>query len=166
MEMKDILIGLAVGLFAGLLVGGGIFYFRRSRANKSEDTTQSSPLPTSEAIEEEMEEKAEEEVTPTPEPTQAVNKQDLTIQILNGSGAPGAAGEGRDYLQNLGYENISAGNADSYAYEQTEVYVKGNKKDMLEELINDLKEEYEVSVQSEYLDEDSDYDIRIIIGAS
>lgn len=166
MEIKEILIGLAVGLFAGLLVGGGVFYFRRSRANKTEDIAQSSPLPTSQPSEEESEEEAEQEVTPTPEPTQTVDKQDLAIQILNGSGAPGAAGEGRDYLQNLGYENISVGNADSYAYEQTEVYVKEEMKGMLETMIEDLKEEYELEVQSEYLDEDSDYDIRIIIGAS
>lgn len=162
MEMKDILIGLAIGLLSGLLVGGGVFYFRRSRVDQSQDTEQTSPLPTSQPEESET----EEEPTATPEPTQAVEKGDLAIQVLNGSGAPGAAGDGRDYLEELGYENISVGNADSYAYEQTEVYVKEGKKDILQELIEDLKEEYEVSVQSEYLDEDSDYDIRIIIGAS
>lgn len=166
MEMKDILIGLAVGLFAGLLVGGGVFYFRQSRAGRNEDIEQTSPLSNSEPVEESVEEETEEEPSPTPEPTQAVSKEDLTIQVLNGSGAPGAAGDGRDYLQELGYENISVGNADSYAYEQTEVYVKEEMKDMVETLVEDLKEEYEVEVQSEYLDEDSDYDIRIIIGAS
>lgn len=158
MEMKDILIGLAVGLFAGLLVGGGVFYFRQSRASKSEEQT--SPVSEAQPTE------SESEPTSTPEPTQGVSKEDLTIQILNGSGAPGVAGEGRDYLQELGYENISVGNADSYAYEQTEVYVKEEMKDMVETLVEDLKEEYEVEVQSEYLDEDSDYDIRIILGAS
>jgi hypothetical protein len=164
METKDILIGLAVGLFVGLLAGGGVFYFRQSRANKNEDTSQTSPLTTAEPTEMDME--TEEEPTATPEPTQALEKEDLSIQVLNGSGAPGAAGDGQNYLEELGYENISVGNADSYGYEQTEVYIKEELKGMVEQLVNDLQEEYEVEVQSEYLDEDSDYDIRVIIGAS
>ncbi len=161
METKHIVIGLAVGLFAGLLVGGGYFYFQRSGSASEADQE---AVPTLAPIDAESE--IADEPTTTPEPTSAVSKGDITIQVLNGSGAPGAAGDGQALLQNLGYENISVGNAGSFDYEETEIYVKEDKKEFIEELKNDLEQEYEVSVQSEYLEEDAEYDIRIIIGAS
>ena len=74
------------------------------------------------------------------------------------------AGEAKDFLEGLGYEDVDTGNAGAYDFEETEVAIKEGKEEYLDLLIGDLSEEYEVSEDSETLDEDSDYDAVVTVG--
>lgn len=88
----------------------------------------------------------------------------ITIQILNGAGIAGAAGSAQSYLGELGYQDMQAGNADSYDYAQTIVSVKMGEVDILSMLLDDLSATYETTTSEEYLDSDNPFDAIIIIG--
>ncbi len=152
MDGKKVIVGLVIGLCIGLAAGGGFWLIKGGSA----DFGKSKPTPTPTKL----------PATPTPEstPTPDLDRSDLSMEVLNGSGAPGAAGDAEDFLVELGYENIEAGNADSYDYDQTEVSIKESKNNYLELLLSDLETEYSVSSQSAYLDEDYEYDAQIIVG--
>ncbi|MDO8452306.1 MAG: LytR C-terminal domain-containing protein [bacterium] len=86
-----VLIGLGL-IFAGLKFGGKLL-------GRSDD------------IEEEV---ATEEVTeaPTPTPTEAViDKAEVSVEVLNGTGTAGHAGKAKSVFEDLGFEDITAGNA-------------------------------------------------------
>ncbi len=155
MDGKKVIIGLVIGLAIGLVVGGGVWLISGGSTNLGLSKPKPTATPT------------ETPTTPTPEasPTPQLERSDLSLEVLNGSGEPGAAGDAQAVLEDLGYENIEAGNADSYDYDQTEVSIKEGKKEYLQLLLNDLKEEYSISSESAYLEEDYDYDAQIIVGA-
>lgn len=51
---------------------------------------------------------------PIPTPTLAeINKKDLKIQVLNGSGIAGQAGKVKELLEGLGFEEVETGNAEN-----------------------------------------------------
>ncbi len=153
MDGKKVIIGLAIGLALGLLAGGAVWFF----SGDAQDLKPVEPTPI-----------PEEEMIPTmePTPTPDLDRADLSIDVLNGSGVPGAAGDAEDFLLDLGYEEITTGNADSYDYQQTEVSIKESKDEYLQMLLTDLSSEYTVSSESAYLDEDYDYDVQIIVGTN
>lgn len=115
------------------------------------------------------EKKVEEEATPTPEPTAepsptpSVNREDLAVRILNGSGTPGKAGEMQDILTEAGYTETVTGNADSFDYETTEIQLKEEVEDALSLLQDDLSDYIDIT-DAETLDADDDADVVIIIG--
>jgi len=110
----------------------------------------------------------ESQNSPTPTPTTEVklDRTELTIQILNGSGAPGVAGKAQEYLESLGYNNVDTGNADAYDYEETIISIKPDKEVYLDLITEDLAEEYTVADKAKELDEGSDFDIVITIGTN
>lgn len=55
--------------------------------------------------------------------------QPLRVEVLNGNGMPGAAGDMSDRLESLGFEVERIGNADSSTYEQTTVIVPEGSED-------------------------------------
>ena len=61
---------------------------------------------------------------PIPSPTTMLNKQEVTISILNGSGVAGVAGKMEEILMKEGYKIAGLGNADNYDYLQTEIRSK------------------------------------------
>ncbi len=63
------------------------------------------------------------EVTPEPtEPTiEEVDKGSLTVSVLNGTGTAGQAGKVKSIMEELGYNSISTGNADSTNNSKTTV---------------------------------------------
>ncbi len=142
-------------LLVGALVGGFITYFS---GIASLSQTQVTPVPTVEPVVE----------TPTPKasttPSSAIKKEDLKIQVLNGSGVPGAAGEAKAFLEGLGYKNIEVGNAQSSNFETTEVSIKEVKKDYLDVLVKDLSEEYEVNKKTGTVPASGKFDIIITLG--
>jgi hypothetical protein len=152
MDGKKVIVGLVIGLFIGLAAGGGFWLIKGG----SIDSGKNKPTPTP----------TKSLATPTPEstPTPDLDRADLSMEVLNGSGVPGAAGDTEDFLLELGYENIETGNADSYDYDQTEISIKESKNNYLELLLSDLETEYNVSSESAYLDEEYEYDAQIIIG--
>ena len=148
---RYLLIFLIVLLILGL-IGGGVYIYRRTLSQKE----------------------AAPEVTPTPElqveespeasPAAALDRADLAVEILNGSGIAGLAGEASAYLESVGYTDVKTGNAGSYDYEQTEIAIKQEKQAYLSLLISDLEEEYSLAEETSVLDADSDFDVVITLG--
>ncbi len=155
MNGKKVIVGLVIGLAVGLIAGGVVWLV----SGGSADVGMFKPKPTATPT--------QVPPTPTPEasPTPDLDRADLSIEVLNGSGEPGAAGDAEAILEDAGYEMIETGNADSYDYEQTQVSVKESEKAFLQLLLNDLKDEYSISSESAFLEEDYDYDAQVIIGA-
>lgn len=59
----------------------------------------------------------------------AVADRPLRLEVLNGNGSAGAAGEMADELESLGFQVASVGNAGSSSYEQTTVIVPEGSDD-------------------------------------
>ena len=63
----------------------------------------------------------------------------------------------KEVLEDLGYDNIKADNADSYDFEKTLVQIKESKKEYLSLLESDLKDHYSLETDESYLEKDSKY---------
>ncbi len=152
---KIVLLILAVLLVIGLAVGTimnanneKLSFMKRD--NKTRETVVLSPT---------------QSPSPTPTPV-AVNKESLTIEVQNGTGESGVAGKMKNFLVEKGYEGtIDTGNADNYDYTETVVKVKSTKTSIEEEIRRDLAESYTLSDEKEVLDDSSEYDVVIIVGA-
>ncbi|OGH11266.1 MAG: hypothetical protein A2857_06600 [Candidatus Levybacteria bacterium RIFCSPHIGHO2_01_FULL_36_15] len=94
----------------------------------------------------------------------SLEKQSVKIEVLNGSGKAGSATVLSDYLKNKGYENIKTANAEDFSYKGITLQIKEDKKNYLESLINDLKDQYQISTASAFIDKDSDFDVILIVG--
>ena len=107
------------------------------------------------------------QTSPTPSSSPAVTevkRADLKVQVLNGSGVAGAAAKAKTFLEGLGYVDVTAGNADG-DFALTEVEIKENKASASGMLKDDLKDEYTLADTVGVLDESSDYDVVITLGA-
>lgn len=102
--------------------------------------------------------------SPSPTPTPALNRSDLKIEVLNGSGIPGLAGQAKDYLEGLGYKDVATGNADSYTSTQTQLSLKSDKFAYTGLILTDLKTNYSVLDQVASLSADNSYDAVITVG--
>lgn len=115
--------------------------------------------------EEKAEKAATENATPapvsTPKPT--IDKSQWSLEVLNGSGVPGAAKKIADQITALGYQVVKTGNASKSDYAVTEVIVKKELLDKVDLLIADLKDVIKISSQSGDL-KDSTASARIILG--
>lgn len=98
--------------------------------------------------------------TPTPEP---IDRSEITINVLNGTGIPQEASYLQEIFEDLGYEEIDVGNADEQDQEQTTVtFSEGLSKTAVDEITDTLEGEYkDVRVKTSDLDE---YDIEVITG--
>lgn len=101
---------------------------------------------------------------PTPSPTIKLNRRDLLVKVLNGSGVPGGAKKAASVLEELGYKVVETGNADSFDYEETVIKIKEGKKNLLSLLTNDLKSHYTVSSEKFELGEEEEADALVIVG--
>jgi hypothetical protein len=144
---KLFMAGLIVVLFI-FGVTGWVFYLTNRYA---EETTQEEIT---------LEEGATEEPTATPAPIQ-LERGEITLEILNGSGVAGAAGDAAEVFEALGYEDVEIGNADET--EGTELYVSSDVEGLIDVLLEDVEEELDISSISGELD-DSDVSVRIILG--
>lgn len=85
-------------------------------------------------------------VTPTPTGTASgLDRANLNVAVLNGSGEAGAATKASDALKKLGYTVVSSGNADNFDYATTEIQVKSTKKSYLDMLKSDLSDIYTIT---------------------
>lgn len=141
------LLGLTLG--AGLI--GGIFYYK-SKVEKNQIVT-SSPTPETLINKEDVKE------TPKPEETKI---SDLRVLILNGSGIKGEAGKVEALLKEAGFEKTETGNADSYDYKDTTIFVKPTISNSIYEKISNSLIGY--SLKKAELESSSGYDIKIIVG--
>ena len=141
-----------VGVLIGLIILGLGFWFW-SKSNKRINRST----------------KSEEKLTvtktqATPTTTQEIGRSEYKIQILNGSGEEGVAGELKTTLEKVKFTVSGTDNADNYNYEMTEVRYKKNIDEAFKADLNkELGKKYSITKGKE-LANDSDYDVIIIIG--
>ena len=145
--LKFIIITIAI-----ILIIAGLFFIVLPMLNK---TSSPDKTPVSE-------EKTQPTSTPVPEPTP--DKETISIKVLNGSGTAGVASKLAEELEDLGYKDVETGNADDYNYEDITIQTKEDKEDYGDLVKNDLEDNYIVSIDSEALDEDDEFDVIVIFG--
>lgn len=135
---------LATGVLLGVVIFGGLVFFESYGGMLK-------PTPTPAAA-------------PEPTPTEvALNLSEYKVQILNGSGTPGAAKTVGDLLEKEGFAAMTLGNAKEYGYTDTEVAVKKSVPSQVFEKIQAALPTYSV-VEVTALSDDSSYDIVITVG--
>lgn len=93
-----------------------------------------------------------------------LDRSKLSVTVTNGSGIEGTAGKAATILKELGYNIVSAGNADNYNYKGVTIKVKKEKSNFLDLLKKDLSKNYTITASSSDLDSSSPTDAVIIIG--
>lgn len=132
-----------VGVLIGLIILGLGYWFWVNKSSKKETLIK---------------------IAATPTATQEIGRSEYKIQILNGIGEEGVAGELKTVLEDEKFTVIATDNADNYDYETTEVrYKKNVDNDFRKDLNNELEKQYVVK-EGEELINSSDYDAIIIIG--
>lgn len=143
-------------IFLGLLIlgGAGIFFF-----SSSTDNAKPSPTPSFGVI-------PVDEYTPEPTSTatpKPVNKEDVVIEIQNGTGIAGEAGYLQGKLKALDYTDIEVGNASSTDHSDTTVtFKKGTSTTIQNEIKTELEDIYKKVVVKTSSTQDAD--IVIITG--
>lgn len=125
---KNIWLILLVSLLLiGFIVGALYFRFKfTSKINEKEVTTVTTAVI----------------VSPTPQAPQLikVSKEEMEIQVLNGSGIAGQAGKVKEQLEALGYKNIQTGNAEVNEEETTVILFKTSvASESAQEIIEGVK---------------------------
>jgi len=147
-EAKRLPLIWALAVIALALVTGGSMLVVRSGLPRFSFFTPKAPTPTS-----------------TPAPTLApVKREDLTVEVLNGGGTPGAAGKMKKSLEEKGYKVASVGNTDEYTYDWTEIQVKAGKEAFILLLEMDLKDNYTLGTSAATLSSDAASDARVTVG--
>lgn len=100
-------------------------------------------------------------VTATPG---SLSKAVLKIEVLNGTGGKGVAAAAKELLTTAGYPNVTAGNAETEDYTQTEISIKNSKNAYLDGLKKDLAGKYTIAGKVTVLAESNKYDVIITIG--
>src|SRR5260221_53902 len=139
-----------------LLFIGGITFL----VFKSSRTTGEEPVPTESGLPEPTSSPAS---SPTPTPV-AINKSDVKIQVLNGTGVAGEAGVLQSALTALGYKKIDVGNAsDTSATNTSVIFSSTLPSDIVSEITTKLKAMY-VTVDASSSSTGSTYDVKVTTG--
>jgi len=96
--------------------------------------------------------------------TENLDRKDVSIRVVNGSGVSGKAASVRDFLEELGWKVASIGNADGDDYKTTEVRFKADSKKFESLIIEDLSSDYDASASTDNLDASDSADIEVIVG--
>lgn len=102
-------------------------------------------------------------VEPSPSPVPGLKREEITIEILNGTDTSGLAGKNATIFGDLGYKVENTGNAEDDATANM-LFVKEDLESQLTLLLDDVDRELNISSISGYLDEDSEVMARIILG--
>ena len=143
---------LAIFIIASLIGGGALIFKAGVEKGKleSQSTPQALSSPTAE---------------PSTSPTSEIKREDVKLQVLNGTGQAGVAASAKEYLEGLGYKDVAVGNASASDFTETEISIKDDKKGFSETLKTDLAKEYEVAATAKTLSSGSDFDAVITIGS-
>jgi hypothetical protein len=145
---------IPTALLVGALVGGLITYFSGiSRLSETDQEIAPSATVAPSA-----------EPTPTASPSSSLKREEIKLQVLNGSGISGFAGKAKTYLEELGYKDVMTGNAATSDFTNTIISVKDSKKEFLETIKTDLAKNYKVAEKTETLSASSKYDFVITLG--
>lgn len=148
------LIGIVV-----IVAVGGFFIFRIT--SQSGDTP--SPSPDGQSLGAASTPTSQPAASPTPEP-EPVKKSEIRVEVLNGTGAAGGASFLKNELEDLGFDNVDAGNADDQEEERTTVtFTRDVQKSVIDEITKKLEEEY-AEVRTKRGTISGDFDIRILTG--
>lgn len=143
-----------------ILVAGGWFIL----GNNSGDGATASPTPNSG-----LSTFPTPEATSTPEPTpteeaKPVDKSEISIEVLNGTGVPGEASFLQGELEDIGFEDTTAGNADDQdATETVATYSRELSATVADEITAKLEELYE-TVRTRRATITGDFDVSITTG--
>lgn len=136
---------------------------------KEEENTEPTPTDVQEDEKDTPAPTTKRQATTTPRPTtnpvdsaSGLDRSDLSVVVLNGSGKAGAASQLRDTLISLGYDVTSIGNADTQDYEKTVIETNESTKKYIDLLKKDLSNNYSIgSTSAEFFGTGA----RIIIGS-
>jgi hypothetical protein len=136
------------------LLGYGIYYLLR--------TPEFDEMDISPTTNEQQDSTPTEVVTPSPT-SEPIDKSDINIDVLNGTGIGGEASYLQGKLRNAGYTEIDIGNASSQQNETTVVtFLKSVPDSVVSEITTLLKDSYkDVKVSTS---DSGDYAIEIITG--
>lgn len=104
------------------------------------------------------------EPTPTIEPTPDLDRADLSISVLNGSGTAGVAGDVADVLRDLGYTIADTGNADNFEYEGIVINISEADEDFLDVLQSDLEDSITDKTVTASVSSDLNSGAEVIVG--
>lgn len=153
---------IPIGLVVGFLLFAGNHVWQTITHDFSD--TRISPTPARQQILQSNDTPTE---TPSPTPTGegTVERQDISIQVLNGSGIAGEAGKVADFLKEKGYTEVTTGNADTYDFTDVTIRAGAENKKLAEQIKADLASDYTV-VKVETADIKEAVDVVVIIGKS
>ena len=149
---KLIVLVVIILLVLGAVVGGVLYYRQSVTTEPSGETPETQETSTP---------------APTQTPEEEVDISTLSLSLLNGSGTVGEAGKAKDLLIEAGFmeDKLTTGNAQSYDYTSTSISLKkGLSEKVFEEIKKALEGTYEVVKSETTLEEDSTYDVIIIVG--
>lgn len=153
--LKNLLFMLVIIVITAVITGVGFFlYFSRSQQEQANKKATATITPT-------------EEVSPSATSTPKVALESkYSLQILNGSGTPGAAAKLQTALEDKGYTVGGVGNADKSTYTDTVIQIKKSvEKAYTNALVTLLTEKsYIATISSELKDSDT-YDVIVVIGS-
>lgn len=148
--LKWIIIAI-VGL---LIIGGAAFFVLSGGESETSD-----PTPTSSV-----------DFIQTPQPTTAasptagpINRDDISVQILNGTGIAGEAGALQQILSSAGYKDIKTGNAPNTVTVTTMTYNSSTSAAVVTELTGLLEKTYQ-QVETKQSSTTGSADVTIVVG--
>lgn len=140
-------------LLLGALLGG--IYFYQKNINSIPEP---SPTPVSTIT---------PTVTPSASPSAKLILTKYPVNVQNGSGIPGVAGDAKSLLTKAGFSVSGTGNADNYDYTDTIIKVKsGVPAEFISKLTTTLSGIYKVSSESKTLPDSSKDEVVVIVGSS
>lgn len=158
LPLKVILPIIVILAIIGALLGG-IYYYKTSLSENDTSTSDEN-------------EKEITAPTQSPQPTESeeseqeeVNLEEFKVNVLNGSGIAGEAGNAAELLENEGFGAPKTGNAKSYDFTTTQVELKETVPESVYNKVKDaLSENYIVEKSEDFLDDASSFDIVITVG--
>lgn len=93
-----------------------------------------------------------------------LDRGELTVAVLNGSGEAGAAGGVSSYLEDLGYKIGRVGNADVFTYQNLTVVVRKSKSSYAGLIKKDLQANPSFASVSVSVSDDVSADAEVIVG--
>lgn len=139
-----------------VLVGGALWYFRENFLKIIPAGDEITPTPS--IIKN----------TPTPATDSAKMEIDLSeysINVLNGSGISGVAGETKEILESEDFSVEEIGNADRSDYEGTVIKAKGHVPSEFLERLKEVLEETYILDSTEDLEDSQEVDVIVIVGS-
>lgn len=139
-----------------LSVTGWMMYIRSEWMRRQE--LLSNQIETEEQVDQEQINEEEVEVVES----EQLERGEISLEILNGSGVAGLAAETMVGFEELGYEEISVGNAETAP--GNELYVRAGYEDKIDVLMDDVLAELEIATVSGELMGDGEVIARIVLG--